>query len=88
VRGATIVLVPADARQWHSFALQDFVRTDATGVADLSAPPGDYLLFLLPQDERPRPLSAEEVRRFSAGARRVTLRASKTEQVELNAPPN
>jgi hypothetical protein len=88
VRGATVVLVPADARQWHSFALQDYVRTDAAGVAEISTPPGDYLLFLLPPDERPRSLSAEEVRRFSAGARHVTLRASKTEQVELNAPPN
>jgi hypothetical protein len=88
VRGATVVLVPADARQWHSFALQNYMRTDAAGAAELSAPPGDYLLFLLPPDERPRSLSAEEVRRFSAGARRVTLRASKTEQVELNAPPN
>ncbi|MFL6208181.1 MAG: carboxypeptidase regulatory-like domain-containing protein [Pyrinomonadaceae bacterium] len=86
VRGATVVLVPADARQWHSFALQEYMRTDAAGVAELSAPPGDYLLFLMPPEERPRSLSAEEVRRFSAGARHVTLRASKTEQVELNAP--
>jgi len=88
VRGATVVLVPADARQWHSFALQQQARTDAAGAYEIAAPPGDYLLLVLPRDERPRSLLEAEIKRFSVGGRRVTLRPGKTEQVELSAPGN
>ncbi len=86
VSGAAVVLVPADARQWRWNGAQFLVRTELDGAFTLAAPPGDYLVFVLPATERPRGLSADEIGQFSAGGQRVTLRAGQTDQLELTAP--
>lgn len=86
--GAAVVLVPADARQWRWQGTQFLARTALDGTFTFTAPPGDYLAFVLPAAERPRGLLEDEIRQFSVGGQRVTLRASKTEQLELTAPAN
>ncbi len=86
VSGAAVVLVPADARQWHWLGAQSLIRTELNGTYAISAPPGDYLVFVLPPTERPRGLLADEIRQFSVGGQRVSLRAGKTAQLELTAP--
>lgn len=84
--GLSVVVVPADAREWGWRGAQWLLRTDLAGAFELSAPPGDYLAFVLPPTERPRALSADEIKEFSGGGQRVTLRAGKSEQLELTAP--
>jgi hypothetical protein len=86
--GANVLLVPADARQWRWIDRQQLARTDLQGEFQIEARPGDYLAFVLPRDERPRPLTEEEITRFSNAAQRITLRAGKTEQLELLLPPD
>jgi hypothetical protein len=84
--GATVLLVPADAQRWPWFHMQSYTRTNLDGTFELNVRPGDYLAFVLPAHERARLLFADEIGRFSAGAQRVTLRAGKTEQLELTQP--
>ena len=84
--GATVLLVSTDSSHWRFFDQQMLTRTNLDGTYELSAPPGDYLVFVLPLDERSRQLQEDEIKRFSVGAQHVTLRAGKTEQLELTMP--
>jgi protocatechuate 3,4-dioxygenase beta subunit len=86
VGGAAVVLVAADARRWSWSGLQTLESTNLDGTFEATVPPGDYLVFMLPADERPRTLTEDEIKRFSVGAQHVSLRAGKTEQLELIAP--
>ena len=83
VSGAAVLLVPADAHLWRWLEQQSLARTDLQGEFQLEVRPGEYLAFVLPRDERPRTLTEEEIGRFSTAAQRITLRAGKTEQLEL-----
>lgn len=86
ISDAAVVLVPADPRRWSWSGLQTLASTDLDGTFETTTTPGDYLVFVLPADERPRTLTADELRRFSGGAQHVSLRAGQTAQIELTVP--
>lgn len=88
VRGAIVLLVPADSTRWRSPASFVPEVTQADGTFKITAAPGSYLLMVLGESENLRSLNEAFVRSRSAGAKTVTLSAGGRETVELVAPSN
>lgn len=81
--GAEVVLVAADSSRWTHPGGRVYGRSNSDGNFELSAPPGDYFVFLLPEKDTNRTLAEADIRAYTADAKRVTLRAKQTAKVEL-----
>ncbi|MCA1557217.1 MAG: hypothetical protein LC731_01605, partial [Acidobacteria bacterium] len=86
VRGALLLLVPADPSRWRFAASYLPGVTEADGTFKITAPPGSYLLIVLREDENLRMANEAFVRTRAAGAKAVTLRPDGREAVEVVAP--
>lgn len=84
--GAEILLVAADPARWAHPSSRIYARGKWDGTFEVGAPPGDYLVFPLPEKDTDRTLTEADIRAHAADAQRVTLRAKQTAKVELSAP--
>lgn len=83
VRGAIVLLVPADPARWRSTASYLPEVTQADGAFKFTAAPGSYLLIMLGEGENLRSVNEAFIRARSAGAKAVTLSPGGRETVEL-----
>lgn len=86
VGGAEVLLVAAESARWPHPASRIYGRGKWDGTFEVSAPPGDYFVFLLPEKDTDKVLSEADIRAYTADAKRVTLRAKQTAKIELSAP--
>lgn len=84
--GAELMLVAADPARWAHPGSRLYGRSKWDGTFEVSAPPGDYFVFLLPEKDTNRTLTEADIRAHTADAKRVTLRAKQTAKIELTAP--
>jgi hypothetical protein len=75
------VLLPADMSRWSIFAPQFYCFTDGEGSCRINAPPGDYLVVIVPLDDIVAGPEAE-LRRRAPHAPRITLRANEQKTLE------
>jgi hypothetical protein len=78
-----VLLVPADdAGQWSRYTPRDFVcYTSGQSECEVSAAPGDYVVFALPVAATDTPFE-ETVRALAPSAPRVTLRGGESKTIE------
>jgi hypothetical protein len=88
VRGAVVLLVPADPSRWRSTGSFLPGITEADGTFKIRAAPGSYLLMVVGERENPRALNEAYIRTRSAGAKTLTLAPHSRETIELLAPSN
>lgn len=86
VRGALVLLVPADPTHWRTLGSYIPGVTQAEGVYKITAPPGSYLLMPLAEGETLRSVNEAFIRARSATAKSVTLQPNGSETVDLVAP--
>lgn len=86
VRGALVLLVPADQTRWRSVGSYIPGVTQAEGVFKIIAPPGAYLLIPLAEGETLRSVNEAFIRARAATAKSVTLQPNGSETVDLVAP--
>ena len=85
--GAELMLVAADSARWAHPGSRLYGRSKWDGTFEMSAPPGDYFVFLLPEKDTNRTLTEADIRAHTAAdAKRVTLRAKQTAKIELTVP--
>ncbi|MBD0370463.1 MAG: carboxypeptidase regulatory-like domain-containing protein [Pyrinomonadaceae bacterium] len=86
VRGAILLLVPADPARWRSINSLLPGVTDADGTFKFTAAPGSYLLMLVGEGDNLRAINEAFIRSRSASAKAVTLAPNARETAELVAP--
>jgi hypothetical protein len=82
-RGAIVMLVPSDERQWGRPSTRHYGQTDWQGNFTISAPPGDYLLFAA-RTNRAIILDANGIRANLSRAVRVTLAQNQRRNIDVN----
>lgn len=86
VRGATVMLVPSDARQWARQSVRVYGQTDWQGNFTVRVPPGEYLLFA-GRTSRAINLDENQIRAAMNRATRVTLAPNERRNLDVTAPP-
>ncbi len=86
VRGALVLLAPADAAQWSRLDAQQYSCTsNANGACSIRRAPGEYLVVALAPGARQDKLETV-IREQAADAMRVTLRANERKSLEVVVP--
>lgn len=81
-----LLLAPTDPARRQRQTAQCGGVSDSEGRFEIACAPGEYVLIVFGQNERPHPLNEEEINARLQRAQRVTLRAGETKQLEISAP--
>lgn len=86
VRGASVLVVPADPARWRFVNAFLYGSTDGAGAFKVTGAPGAYLVITLAAGEQLRGLNEAFIRARAATAKQVSLQANGRETIELIAP--
>jgi hypothetical protein len=86
VRGASVLVVPADQTRWRVRGTYLFGSTDAEGAFKIAAPPGQYLVIPLTGEDQLKVVGEAFIRARAATARPVSLQPNGRETIELSIP--
>jgi hypothetical protein len=86
VRGAEVVLVPADSDLWGYNAGYLFAVTNGDGVFEVEGGPGDYFAIVLKRDEGRESVTPEFVKERAVAGQRVSIKAGGENKVEIVVP--
>ena len=86
VRGAGVVLIPADADQQRRRRTWLSGMTNAAGMCTVSGAPGEYLVTVWRAGTNLSQLTEEAIRARTTTAQRVTLQAGERKSLDIVAP--
>jgi 5-hydroxyisourate hydrolase-like protein (transthyretin family) len=86
VRGAEVVLVPADSEMWGYNAGYLFAVTNGDGVFEVEGGPGDYIAIVLKRDEGRQSVTQQFVKERASVGQRVSIKAGVENKVEIVVP--
>ena len=86
VRGASVILVPAELHKLRILSARLYGYTNAEGGFTIKGAPGDYMALILRPGTDPYTLGDEGIKARMATAQRITLQSNERKNMDLIAP--